>query len=558
MPQDSVGKPTFERVEGSGAEALTDEQWEEARRRAFVIRQLCKGDANTGFEVAWASQELRLSRASVYRLIKAWRVSGGSLLSLAPSSPNGGRGSTRLSPAVEHIVDNEIRRSYLSRQKPSVTILMREIRKACRLDGHRPPALNTVRARIQKLDPEAVASARQGEAAKRRLQAAGGGGVRAGAPLDVVQIDHTKIDLIVVEPQSREPIGRPFLTLAIDVYSRAILGMLVTLEPPSATSVGLCLAHCAAEKSAWIERLGIETTWPVHGRPRMIHVDNGAEFHSEALRRGCDSHGIELSYRPPGQPHFGGVVERVIGTTMKMIKELPGATFSNIVERGEYQSEKHAALTLKELERWIALAIAGPYHNSVHGSLMEPPLSRWRSGLGADEPAIGDDRAFLVDFLPVEKRRIQREGFTLDHITYFSNALKPWIAARDRLDRFLIRRDPRDLSRIWVLEPGGGTYLEVPYRTISNPAVTLWEHRAAVKALRERGRAEVDEAAIFNAIEQMRQITEAAASKKKSARRELARRNAAGPVSAPESELDFPEFPEPAASGTAFEDFEQW
>jgi putative transposase len=87
-------------------------------------------------------------------------------------------------------------------------------------------------------------------------------------------------------------------------------------------------------------------------------VDNAAEFKSEALRRGCDQHGIRIAWRPPGQPHFGGIVERVIGTLMEMVHELPGTTFSNPRQRGAYDSERLAVLTVGELERWLTLAVA--------------------------------------------------------------------------------------------------------------------------------------------------------------------------------------------------------
>ncbi|WP_205253171.1 Mu transposase C-terminal domain-containing protein, partial [Escherichia coli] len=83
------------------------------------------------------------------------------------------------------------------------------------------------------------------------------------------------------------------------------------------------------------------------------------------------------------------------------------------------------------------------------------------------------------------------------HIHYYADALKPWIARRDRLPAFLIRRDPRDISRIWVLEPEGQHYLEIPYRTLSHPAVTLWEQRQALAKLRQQGREQVDESALF-------------------------------------------------------------
>ena len=91
----------------------------------------------------------------------------------------------------------------------------------------------------------------------------------------------------------------------------------MTLEAPSALSVGLCLAHMATDKRAWLERLDVDAAWPMSGKPLELYLDNAAEFKSEALRRGCEQHGIKLRYRPPGQPHYGGIVERVIGTMME-------------------------------------------------------------------------------------------------------------------------------------------------------------------------------------------------------------------------------------------------
>src|SRR3546814_10758699 len=71
-----------------------------------------------------------------------------------------------------------------------------------------------------------------------------------------------------------------------------------------------------------------------------------------------------------------GTVERIIGTVMQMIRdELPGTTFSNPDQRGDYDSENKAALTLRELERWLTLAV-GTYHGSVHNGLLQPPAAR--------------------------------------------------------------------------------------------------------------------------------------------------------------------------------------
>jgi putative transposase len=147
-----------------------------------------------------------------------------------------------------------------------------------------------------------------------------------------------------------------------------------------------------------------------------------------------------------------------------------------------------------------------------------------RSLLNETSCRVQDGKGFLVDFLPVLERRIGRTGFVLDHIAYYSDILKPWIANRQRFQKFIIRRDPRDLSRIWVLDPSSKQYLEISYRSLSNPAVTLWEHRKALEKLREDGRDSVDEATIFRMIEKMREIVNVAGAESKRARLDKVRR----------------------------------
>lgn len=218
---------------------------------------------------------------------------------------------------------------------------------------------------------------------------------------------------------------------------------------------------------------------------------------------------------------------------MQMIHEVPGTTFSNVAERGEYDSDGNACLTLAELEQWMTLAIVGRYHGEVHGGLLEPPVARWHHGVStvAAPRPVSQTQAFLVDFLPVVRRRITREGFRLDHIAYFSNALHPWVAERDRMDPFVIRRDPRDLSRIYALDPVAQFYVEVPCARLGRPSITLFEHREAVARLRADGRSHVDEEAIFRAVAAQRELARDAAARTRSARRKLARIAGKNPLS---------------------------
>ena len=513
-------------IAAQGVATLPDEAWAQARHRTEIIGPLAALEV-VGHEAAdEAAQALGLSRRQVYVLIRRARQGTGLVTDLTPGRSGGGKGKGRLPEPVERIIRELLQKRFLTKQKRSLAAFHREVAQACKTQKLPVPARNTVAQRIAGLHPAKIARSRGGQDAARPLQGAGGIPPEVTMPLEQVQIDHTVIDLIVVDERDRQPIGRPYLTLAIDVFTRCVLGMVVTLEAPSAVSVGLCLAHAACDKRPWLEGLNVEMDWPMSGKPRLLYLDNAAEFKSEALRRGCEQHGIQLDYRPPGQPHYGGIVERIIGTAMQMIHdELPGTTFSNPGQRGEYDSEKMATLTLRELERWLALAV-GTYHGSVHNGLLQPPAARWAEAVErVGVPAVVTrPTAFLVDFLPVIRRTLTRTGFVIDHIHYYADALKPWIARRERLPAFLIRRDPRDISRIWVLEPEGQHYLEIHYRTLSHPAVTLWEQRQALAKLRQLGREQVDESALFRMIGQMREIVTTAQKATRKARRDADRR----------------------------------
>jgi putative transposase len=125
----------------------------------------------------------------------------------------------------------------------------------------------------------------------------------------VVQIDHTPVDLMLVDDVHRRPIGRPWLTLAIDVFSRMVAGCSVSFDPPGALAVGLCLAHAILPKDAWLARHEMTTPWPIWGVMDTVHADNAKEFRGAMLRKACEEYRIDLQWRPVARPHFGGHIE---------------------------------------------------------------------------------------------------------------------------------------------------------------------------------------------------------------------------------------------------------
>jgi len=506
---------------------VSSQDWQEARRRLEVIQPLAAAVDRTRSSVRVAAQQLKLSVTHAYRLLQ--RYDGDPrLTSLLPARRGRKQGHCRLSAMVEEVIKTAIDEVYLTRQKPCITVLVAEVRRRCRALGLSAPSAKAVRRRLQARPAVELVARREGRKAARDRFGPVTGSLDAPWPLSLVQIDHTLVDVIVVDSITREPIQRPWLTLAIDVHSRCVPGFYLSLEPPSATSVALCIAHAALPKEAWLASLGIEVSWAICGIPERFHLDNAREFRSEALRRGCQQYGIGIDYRPVATPHYGGHIERLIGTMMGKVHLLPGTTFSDTRIKGDLDPEKTAAMTLDELQRWLVHAIAGEYHNSVHSALHVPPMTAWERGIVGDErmpgrgepTAVVDRRRFLIDFLPLERRLVRREGISLHCVHYWSDSLTVWIG---RSQKMIVRYDPRDLSRIYLLAPDG-QYYDLSYRDLRRPPISLWEHHLALKRLREEGRAHVDEAAIFRAIENMRTIAQDASRQSKVARRQRERR----------------------------------
>lgn len=514
--------------------------WQEAERRAAVLRPLANLPACPRDQARTAAAALGVTERQVYRLLRKCREGGGTLTAMLRGRSSGGRGKVRITERRDILIREAVTDLYLTPQRLSAASIVVEVRKRARAQHVRPPSAGTVRRRIVALSMEDRRQRGDVDVPDAVL----GSTVTARTPLDMVQIDHTPVDLILVDPIERRPIGRPWVTVAIDVFSRCIAGFYVTLEAPSSTSVGLCLAHIASDKRAWLEAIEVDADWPVMGRPRQIGVDNAAEFHSEALERGCAQHDITIDWRPLGRPQVGGVVERVIGTMMELVHGLPGTTFSNVMQRGRYDSDKAACLTLAELERWFAVAITKLYHLRPHAGLDgEAPLRRYQEGVralaaeGRAPPTPRDPRAFLIDFLPVVRRTLRRDGVVIDHIHYFSSALKPWIERDGPPRRVLIRRDPRDLSRVYIHDPDDGGYLEVSYRELAQPPVSLWEYRIARSRLRRQRQGEVDEDVLFAAIEEMREIETRVRTTTRTTRRNQARRLSLRVITEPDPQL---------------------
>ncbi|MGJ0329211.1 DDE-type integrase/transposase/recombinase [Aliarcobacter cryaerophilus] len=495
----------------------SEQEWSEALRRYEIIKDLVFVK-RTKQEVETVGKKYGYSYVTLYEWIKIYEQTQDKS-SLVPNTSNRGKKGSRLDPKVDKVIDEVLEDLFLNKQKYSFRRIYNKIYTACKHLKLEPPHENTVRNRIDKLDEKTVVKKRYGyKKAQEQFKNYDGEFPEGNYPLEFVQIDHTPLDIIVVDSIHREPIGRPYLTLAIDVYSRMIVGMYLSLQEPGYFNVSQCLFSIFTQKDNLLRKYGINTDWNIFGVPRIIGVDNGSDLVSSDMQRVCDEYGITLMKRPVARPQFGAHVERVLGTINSEVHNLPGTTKSNIFEKGDYKSDKEAMYNLEELTKWLINYIVKIYHKEYHSGILTTPEKKYMKGIMGDDenpgigflpPIIDNLEEVKISLLPTEFRTIQKDGISLDGITYYSDVLRHWIGKKDSKGKAIthkIKRDPLNIQRIYFYDSELKEYFEIPYRRLYAPVMTLWDLYAVKQHFKNQKINNYNENDIFEAYEQLSQL----------------------------------------------------
>lgn len=498
-----------------------------AEERFKIIEPLLEN--RTREKVNQRAQECNVAMSSIYNWLKVYEKTQ-RLTSLIYEGTNGGKGKSRLPEELEAIIVSALDEYYLSEQKPTVQKTYEDIILRCRNAEIDPPSLSTIARRVSAVDKRISIKKREGKKAVHPLHPIKGEFPDGNYPLEVIQIDHTRVDIELVDSKHREVIGRPWITLAIDVYSRMIAGFYISFDTPGYFGTGQCLANAILPKNEILSKYGIQIKWPLEGFPSMIHMDNAREFRGKDIEMICKEYNMTAVWRPVGRPNFGGHIERLVRTLNEDIHTLKGTTFSNIVQRGSYDPSKYANMTLEEFEEWLTILIVEVYHHKVHSALGKSPIARYTEGIlgGPNTPPRGrivraekkDATKLRLNLLPYEERTIQRHGIVLDGITYYSDVLNSFIPrSLDKhgksFAKYLIRRDPRDISLIYFYDPDTKQYHTIPLkdRRANVVGISLWEYRAVKKKLDADERREHNEHDVFYSIERMKKLETQAAQK---------------------------------------------
>jgi len=378
--------------------------------------------------------------------------------SCVPLASGRQRKTSCLEKGVDRIIDEVLREVTASEIGTSMEEVDEKIAARCKAQELPPPSRDTIQRRMKVAGFSLSRRRRLGPHKYRESVLALHGKHEVGHPGAEFQVDHTLIDLIALCDLRRFVLGRLWLTLVLDVFSRAVMGFYLSFRAPSMISVARALTMAVSDKARLLAQWGMsDLEWPMRGIPLVVHTDHGPEFHSSGYERGCQEHGITPRWRLATR--WGGHIERMIGTLMAKLHLLPGTTFSNVPQRIKYQPQARAVMSVSDILRFIVATIC-EYHDTKHRSLGVTPRMRWEEGqslVPANCLRAPTWPKFLWDFLPAETSVRQRDGLHWGGYTYNSKLLLP-IPVRTKVT---YRVDPWD-TRNALVEMPNGLYCEVP------------------------------------------------------------------------------------------------
>lgn len=404
--------------------------------------------------------------ASIARWIKRYIEAGRDIRALCKAHFLKGNRVQRFDDIVINYCQAAINNVYLKPERGSIKLALeqasRNINQENRLrteDSQLPlPTKTFISSLIHELPEYDVYAARYGKSAAQHKFRNAVNSVYTSRPLERVEVDHTRLDMIVVDAVTGIPIGRPWLTLVIDHYSKCILGFNLSFDSPSHMTVARALMMALQPKVNINKRWpSIRGEWNMFGLMQNLVADNGLEFHGMSLEDACLMMGINISYCPRKKGWWKATVERAIGNTNRSANDgLPGRTYSSNKEKADYKAEKKAILPLEVLEEIIAKWIVDIYHETMHETLGKKPSSVWREEIDlAEIPIVTNLDELDAVFGIVSKRDLTHKGIQINNLFYNSNELGLIREKFSDLKDITVKWNPEDLGYIFVLPPDG-------------------------------------------------------------------------------------------------------
>jgi putative transposase len=329
----------------------------------------------------------------------------------------------RLSPRLRALVEG----LALRRPRPSIAAIYRKVIVIAKELGEKPPAYITIYRLVSKLDPALVTMAHAGSKAYsetydlvHRQEAAG--------PNAVWQADHTQLDILVLDGK-RKPC-KPWLTIVLDDYSRAIAGYSLSLSAPSTFQTALALRQAIWRKA--------QPHWQVCGIPEVLYTDHGTDFTSKHLEQVTADLKIRLIFSNIGRPRGRGKIERFFGSLAQVfLCDLPGYAPGS--------QKARPMLTLTQLGEELESYLLGRYMGTPHSTTGVAPQERWQAGGFLPNMPESLEQLDLLLLMVARTRTVHQDGIRFAGFRYLSPTLAAYVG-----EQVIIRYDPRDMGEVRI------------------------------------------------------------------------------------------------------------
>lgn len=407
------------------------------------------GRLRDGLREADTSIPSRTLRRWAARYRAAERKYGNGYMGLLPRTRDRGNSTERLPESTRHLMNEFIAGDYETLKQKSMYISWVGLKRTCEAQNLLAPSYKTFTLAVRGKGGFRQTLKRQGRRAayvqepfylELDLKTPRHG----DRPFEVGHIDHTELDVEVISSYSGQVLGRPWMTLLIDAFSRRVLAFYLTFDAPSYRSCMMILRECVRR----------------HRRlPQILVLDGGREFDSVYFETLLARYECTKKTRPPAKARFGSVCERLFGiTNTRFIHNLAGNTqiMRNVRQVTKSVNPKeHATWPLPELYDYLAEYLYEIYDTIEHPALGQAPRDAYQRGLGATgarpHRQIADDLEFQILTLPTTKKGTAKvapgRGVKINHVYYWSESLRDPSFEHRQVG---VRYDPFDAGLAYV------------------------------------------------------------------------------------------------------------
>jgi putative transposase len=417
----------------------------EANRRAELVRARLRGEPLPTDQCV--SERTLRSWIASYRAAEA--AYGAGYLGVLPKTAQRGNRGRKLPEQTCNLMNEYIEREYETLRQRTKYAAYALLLHHCREQGAIAPSYKTFSLEVKRRANAEQTLKRQGRRAAYQRQpfywelelTTPRHGDR---PFEICHLDHTEADIELCCAHTGRVLGRPWVTFLSDAYSRRLLAVWLTFDRPSYRSCMMALRECVRRH---------------HRFPQMLVVDRGSDFESVYFETLLARFECTKKARPPAQPRFGSVCERLFGTAAtQFFDNLLGNTQLTrqvLLVTKSVNPKAQAVWTLERLHAHLSEWAYEIYDSLEHPALGQSPREAFSAGLihSGHRPhrLIAYDEQFQLLTLPTTRKGtakvIPGRGVKINGLYYWSDQFRDPTVEKTQVP---VRYDPYDLGLAWT------------------------------------------------------------------------------------------------------------